>query len=494
MKRILTGLILTSALVATPAVTGAANAAPAKAPVAKKAVAPMAQLAINIDGKDIVLPAVNVSGYNLVNVRELTKHLGLAVNWNAKTSNVELKKDDTLVTFSSTSKSIQVNGKAVEMIVAPQNINGTTFIQLAPVVQAFGGETSYDAAAKKVTVSMVKLLDGTNEFPRFVDANTVIVSRSTDESKVDYLIDVKTKKAAPAVTGDVAAAEMVISPDGKTAAFADENGQVYLVDLATKQATKLGSDTSIKTELTWAPTGDKLYFLKSDKTNVIAAIDTKEGKVTDIVKDREKDKVDYKSDLRLSKDGSTVLYTIQKGGKITADSVKEDDEKSVEDAKIEVDNNGTESQLFMVDLADKDLKQVQLTKDKDNKVFGSFLADGRIVYVSADVETEGKLPVLKVVSKDGKETKDLVSNTNIFQVIVTTDGKILMLAADKEGKNKAIFEVDAATGAKKQITTVAEEVDQMYTVDGKNIAVTVSSEAGERVAVLSGSKLVYLTK
>lgn len=358
-----------------------------------------------------------------------------------------------------------------------------------PVVANKASAAPAKPAAVKPAAPPVQLLDGANENPRWIDAERLLITRSTEEGKADYLIHVKTKKFEPVLTG-AEGAELLPSPDGKTAVFLNEAGEVYSVDLATRQVSKVSDDKSIKYELQWSRDGKKLYFLQGDKTNVIAELTLADGKVNKLVED----KVDYKSDLRVSGDGTKFYYLVTKGGKLTADSVKENDEKSVEEAKVELDLSGTEPQLYLFDTKAAEPKAVQLTSSKENKISLHLLADGRVAYVGADPEQPNQAPALKVVSADGKETKNLVADANVLEAALAVDGRLFILAADASGK-KAIYEVDTASGKRKKTADVAANTAQFFiSADGKQIAVAVSTEQGDKFAVLNGSTFEEVTK
>lgn len=345
------------------------------------------------------------------------------------------------------------------------------------------------ASAATAAPTAAKLLDGVNELPRWIDAGSLIVTRTVEEKKVDYKINVKTKTFSPALAESTDGAELVVAPNGKSAVFQNEANQVFAIDFATQAVTKVSEDKSMKSELQFSADGKKLFFLQGDKTNVVASIDLADGKVTKLVED----KVDYKANLQVSADGSKLYYLVEKGGKLTADSPKEGDDKSVTDAKIELDLTDTEPQLFVFDTKAAEPKAVQLTSEKDDKLFLQMLADGRFVYVSVDTTKENAVPSLKLVSADGKEVKNLIADIAVLQSVRVAGDRLLILG-EADGK-KAIYEVNAATGAKKKLVDVHSNTNQMYvSADGKQIAISIATEQGEKVAVLAGAAFEDVTK
>lgn len=344
-------------------------------------------------------------------------------------------------------------------------------------------------APKAPVAAPVKLLDGVNELPRWMDANTLIVTRVTDDKKADYKINVKTKAFAPVLSNDTDGAELVLAPDGKTAVFMNEANQLFTVDLATSAVKQVSEDKSMKSELQFSKDGQKLYFLQGDKTNVIASVSLADGTLTKLVDD----KVEYKSSLKVSEDGTKFNYLVEKGGKLTADSPKEGDDKSVEDAKIELDLSGTEPQLYAFDTKAAEPKAVQITTAKDNKLFLDKLSDGRFVYVSVDTEKENAAPILKVVSADGKEVKNLVADVAVLQSVQVSGDRLLVLT--EAGGKKSIYEVNATTGAKTKVADVNANTNQIYvSADGKQVALSIQTENGEKIAVLAGAASVDVTK
>lgn len=346
------------------------------------------------------------------------------------------------------------------------------------------------AAAAKPAAPAVKLLEGFTSAPRWVNSNTLLVTHITDEGKQDFNIQVPKGTYVPAVGKENGAADLVLSSDGKSAAYTDDANLLFVVDLATQTAKQVSEDKSYKADLQWSKDGSKLYFIQSDKANVIAQLTIADGTVTPVLDD----KVNYKSDLQVSEDGTKLVYVVAKDGTLTADSVKENNVESVENAKVELNLANTEPQLFAFDTTVKDGKAVQLTNKPDNKAFVSLLQDGRVAYVSAEPEKEDQLPVLKVVTTDGKETKDLLTDLNVLQSNATPDGHLFVLAADKTGK-KAIYQVDAASGTKVKKWDAPENTIQMVvSADAKQVAVTQATATGEKIAVLSGAKFVDITK
>ncbi|MGD8188383.1 stalk domain-containing protein [Brevibacillus ginsengisoli] len=497
MKRFGTGVLLTSAvtmalLSAAPYSQTFAAAAvnkPAAAPVKAAPAVQVLKSVINVNGKDTSFSTISLNGTTLVSVRELALAVDAKLTWNDKSKMVEFSKDGMVASFNGASSKLLVNGQPMNMAIAPRTINGAMFVDAASIVKSLGGEVSKDASGKKLQLSLVKLLDGSNESARWVNGISLLVAHATDETKQDYIINTSNKKYEPAVEGEVLFADMVVSPDGKSAVALNEAGEVFIADLASKTVKKVSEDKSIKSELQWSNDGSKLYFLQGDKTAVIAEISIADGKITPLVDD----KVNYKSDLQVTADGKKFVYVVSKDGKLTADSVKEDDQASVDNAKVTLDLAGTEPQIFVFDPTVKDAKAVQVTKGTDNKVFTKLLQDSRIVYVSADTEKENQPPVLKSVSLDGKETKDLITDLSVLQSTVI-DGHVYVLAADASGK-KAVYTVDAATGSKQKKWDVPENTQLVsLSADGKQLAVSLSTENGESLAVLTDQGFRAVTK
>lgn len=316
-------------------------------------------------------------------------------------------------------------------------------------------------------------LEGLNIHPRWVDADHLLVTNEGEEKAIEYIVNIQTKEAK-AVPGAIAM-DMKISPDGKKAVYLDEQNHIWLATAPLFLATKISRNDNPKFDLQWSATGDKIYFVQGDKSDVISEMTIGSSFVNDLVKD----KVEYKADLKISHDGKYGVYTAIKAAKVSG---------KIEEDTFKIDTAGTEPQIFVVDLTKREDKPVQVTKSTDNKSFINLLADGRVLFVSSNPDKAEEPSSLKIVNRDGKGEATLVNDMEVLQATVTIDGKIYILGMNADG-TKAIYEVDAASGKKTKWVDVEEDVTEMQlSADGRNLAVT----AGEIISVLKDGSFINL--
>jgi Tol biopolymer transport system component len=356
-----------------------------------------------------------------------------------------------------------------------------TNVKETEIIQNVTGQEAQDTE----DTGEVKVAVNSYISPRWINKESFIFTHETTDGEKDYVYNIRTNRTEPLLGENVKVSDAVASPDGKKVAYITENNEIYVADLETKQPTKIsGDDSAIKSELLWSANGDKLYYLEGDKTNVISEINIASGKIKKIVNDN----VNYKSNLRLSSDGVKLLYMVSPEGKITAESLTEENADKAAEAKVAVDTRGTEPQLYVYYFGSS--KPQQITKTADNKAFADMLWDRSVVYLSVSSEESDKPPVLKQITNNGTKTKDLISDMNILQSTTTANGKLFVLAASEDGK-KAVYEISASTGEKKKLYNVDENVNQLYfSPDGSHLAVSISGDKGEKIGVRSFGEFI----
>lgn len=336
--------------------------------------------------------------------------------------------------------------------------------------------TSPTAAGAPVIKAAPKL-EGTVNEPRWLNAETLLVKVVTDLGFEYHKLSLNGHSEL-LIKATSNTTELAESPDGKKIAYVNDNGDVFLMELATQKEIKISSDNEPKMELQFSADGSKLYFLMGEKIDRVAVIQLSDQKLSLMVDD----KVAYKSDLQISKDGTKAFYAVTKAGKVD----------EVNDA-FTVDSKGTEPQYNLADLTAVAAKPVQLTGTTDNKIYGRFLSDNSTVFISADPDKAG-MP-LKQISADGK-IKFLVSHLDVYEALITTDGSLLIVGESSSFK-KSLFSVDA-NGRTKHIAVLPEGTSAVTATDLGHIAVTVDTDLGEKISVLnatvSGGKFVDLTK
>lgn len=316
-------------------------------------------------------------------------------------------------------------------------------------------------------------LFGTVNDPLWLSSDRLIVNVMTDSGS-EYRTLGLSGASEVLVSAAANATELVQSPNGKQAAYVNDNGDLFLVDVSTKALTKLSTDNEPKMELQFNEAGTKLYFLYGEKIDKVGVIQLADGKMTNLISDG----VAYKSDLQVSRDETRAVYAVTKAGKV--DEVNE---------AYTVDSKGTEPQLFIAAFAPGS-KAVQLTTAVDNKVFVKTLADNSVVYVSAHPDKDG-LPLRKI-SPDGKEDRYFVSHLDVLGVSVLKDGSLVVIGQNSSYA-KALFAVDNS-GATKKLLNLPADATAVSGTDLNHLAITVDTESGEKVSVLNGGKLVDLSK
>ncbi|CQR54861.1 stalk domain-containing protein [Paenibacillus riograndensis] len=119
-------------------------------------------VSIVLDGYPLpfpVEPAV-MSGTTMVPFRAISEALGVKVEWNQAAKQITATHKEASgtqkVILTLGSKSASVNGSAVKLAVAPQNIRGTTMIPLSFFGQQFGAGVAWNQATKTVSITSPK--------------------------------------------------------------------------------------------------------------------------------------------------------------------------------------------------------------------------------------------------------------------------------------------------------------------------------------------------
>lgn len=452
---------------------------------------------INLDGKAFTLRQTVIDGKKVFCASDLSYAFGVKYQWSAKTKTATLTKDGKLITLKEDS----------------QFVNGIFFYEIDKFMSKLGNDQSIETIDDEIYISTVKLLDASNVDPQFIDASNVLVAHETDAGIAYYEVNVNTKKSVNVILESANATEATVSPDGKKVAYINDSGEVYVVDLATKTCIKVNPDTDtlVKAELQWSQNGDKLYFITDiDNTNDVAQINIETKTLTTLLHDFD-DKGDqikkYKTDLHISEDGTQMYFCISLSGSVKQDSTVGEDTNpdDVINTGAVANTKDTESQLYYYKVGTVNAKglpsTVKLTATNDNKIYVNRLSDGstdfqkgNFEYVSTDLDKEGSNPILRVISADGKITKDLVNDVSVLQSIVTADGQLIILAIDNNG-SKAIYQVDETTGLKQTICAVNDNVEKLFiSKDGKQLGAMISTDLGSKVAVLLNSQLIDITK
>lgn len=481
MNRNMLTVIATSLALSTIISTGAVSAAVANkgqasiAAVTKEAAKASSQ-SIGVDGASSNIRTLNIKETVLYSVRDIANIFGAHIQADSK-SVVTLVGGNPAktITLQANSNAYQEDSAAKSFTVAPQERKGAIYAELNVLVEAFGGEVT--GSGSKLALIRVKPLDGDFSSPRVNSNGEVIAARETNGTVQLYKWN-PANQVHDALTSNENAANTAVSPDLKWGVFTDESSQLYLLNMSLGTAQAIGKDTSVKTDLTWSADSKKVYFVQGDKQEKISWVSVDSGKITTVLAD----KVENKSDIRLSADDKTLLYAVNITG------VAKNDKDSTEDS-LSIDYSGAGSQLFTLDLTAKDAKPVQVTTTPDNKLYPNLLADGRVVYVSGDVDGTVENNVLKVVQAKDKKVSDFAADVDVSLAVTSARGQLIIAVTEKDGKS-SIYAVKA-DGSKSKLYTTDGTITELFpSADAAQIAVI---EDGQ-VKWVANNQAVALTK
>lgn len=425
-----------------------------------------AQSALNVDGVTKLINTVTFGKKILYSVKDLATAFGASVSVDKKTRTITVNKEAKKVVLDNFSDIININGKKFKMPSSTIVIQNIPYTDLDSFVRGLGGDTEGTFIATK------GLLKGTNTNPQWVNSSLLLVTNEEDSTL--KLIHVQSRK----VVSSISQHDAVVSPDGQYIAYVSEDGLLYVMNLANGQTKQISNDDDVKVELTWSKDSKRLYFIHGSNNEAISMVSIDTGNITKIVDD----KIKYKSDLHLSPDETKIVYTVAKEAKTNYT----DDQKTDVDS---IDTAGADPQLFMVDLTSDNKQPMQLTNSADNKINSNFVSNNQIIYLSASSESES-LPSLKMIVGNKEET--LLSNKNIVDVKVANG--IIYIVTEENG----IYTVQTLHPETKSLNNLVRTKEEIKSLDvspyNNQIAVTISTQSGEKVAILEKGQLVDVTK
>lgn len=434
----------------------------------------LTEKSLKVDGNDKKVKALNVNGKQLYSVQDIAKLFSASTTVN--NNEVLVTKKGKTIKLKLSNKAMVVNNKSVNLKENPILVKNVVYAELTDLIKAFDGDIL--PLPNGFFVSTAGLVSGDTFNPQWIDNDSILVTNETETESRSLLFNTSSKKELFTVN----ATELVVSPNGKQAIYSDEYGYVYLVDLVNKKVNGLNvKDDSVKLEFVWSNDSQKIYFLQGDKSEVISFINVTDGSITKIFED----KLIYKTDLRLSMDGKKILYVVGKEG---STSLTEGENPEVD----KIDLTGTEQQVYAINLDDVERKAVPVTTSNDNKVFLNFLANGSIVYVSADAESD-KLPDVKIINPENA-VSTLISSKDIKDLFVTTKGELMILVKESNGYS-VIYEWDVVTKKLKNIAQTKLELTSFsVSNDGKSIVATTPGTIGEKLVKFKNGLMETLTK
>ncbi|OME84869.1 hypothetical protein BK122_04285 [Paenibacillus pabuli] len=428
-------------------VVSAVSAAPAVKPAANTAQVQNSTLTIN--GNSAVVRSIVKNGETLVSLRDVIKAIGAQAEVHSGTTVIKL--NDHSLTLQNNSKQIVVDDVKVNLNQPVTIIGGTSYIALRPLVSGVGGTIVKRNGL--LEISTVSLIDEV-ENPRFAGADKLIVSKSDNNGRNDYVVNTTSGKYELLLTTD-GGSDLVISPSGDQAAYTNAEGAVYVIDLKTKASKLITSDNSIKPELVWSADGSAIYFLQGDKGSVIAKLNLADGAITKVVED----KVDYKENLNVSADGKKFIYTVTTLGTVTSDTT------NVDEDNVSIDFSSNQQQIFSYNTGDSKPEAVKLTTSTDDKVF-VWSADGQKAYYVSVPSEDGKASLLSVDSS--QKSTPVYAEYDVEQAILS--GGTLYVLAAQDDSNSVILSIDPVTGKQTKLYTVSSDVSSIA-VAGTQISV-----------------------
>lgn len=119
------------------------------------------QITVQLDGSGLLdsarpgkdgAPEIR-DGRTMIPVSTLATLLGAAVEWRGDTRQVVMVRAGTTIVMTLDQKTAHVNGKAIEMDVAPYSANGRTLIPAKYVGEFFGQKVAWDGEKRQVNVT-----------------------------------------------------------------------------------------------------------------------------------------------------------------------------------------------------------------------------------------------------------------------------------------------------------------------------------------------------
>lgn len=422
-----------------------------------------------VNGAPVTFSTIDSSGYKLYSMSQVAAGLGATFMQGA--NGIELKDSKGLhkIQLKTGSKSYLVDGTQATFTVAPVVYKGKTYVELSKLVNGLGGELQVNPNA------ILSAARPTGEYGGLHwTADGSLIANKEDAETAQIFKFSTTQGNYGIFSTDERAADFTVSPDQRWGAFSDDKGLLNLIDLSNGVIKPLGTDSSVKTDLTWSLDGTKIYFIQGDKQEKIAQIAVETGTVTEVLAD----KVENKSELRISADEKMAVYIVNITG------VAKNDADSTEDS-LTVDYSKAGEQVFKLELGNKEAKPVALTTTPDNKLYPEILADG-IVFLSADPDGN-TLNTLKWVKADAT-IADITLDIEVNWSAKVGNGLLVAgLAADGSTR---IYSITVA-GATTELYRTSQDVSEVAaSIDGSTLAII--SEG--KILVIQNTTALQLTK
>ncbi|AIQ70719.1 TolB family protein [Paenibacillus graminis] len=457
-------------LVAGGAGSIAATSSSANAAAVNTAAVKESSTTWSVNGTPVALSTINSGGYKLYSLNQVAGELGAKLI--ISSSGFELNDSKGLhnVLIKTGAKGYQVDGAAQQFTVAPVIYKGKAYVELTKLVTALGGELQ----AEDQTILSFARPEGQFDTLHWNADGSIIANKS--DSETAQLIKFNAYPGDYEVfSSNSSASDFAVSADQKWGAFTDETGQLKLINLASGAISSLGTDTSVKTDLVWSADGKTIYFIQGDKQEKIAQISVETGAVKAVLED----KVENKSELRLSSDAKSAVYIVNVTG------VAKNDADSTEDS-LTVDFSKAGEQIYKLDLVTKDAKPAALTTALDNKLYPEILANGSVVYLSADPDGNAA-NTLKSIGTDGTISNIALDVEATWAAGVASGLIVSGIAADG---STSVYSIDGSGGKTVLFHTTEDVSEAAVSKDGSKLAVI----SDGKVLAIQNGKALQLSK
>lgn len=160
---------------------------------------------------------VDDNGSTMVQLRPLMKRLGCTVDWKAETSTACISQDMHYITAESSGKETKRLNKYMEVQIGNPNMyinygesvvemsspvaemNGSTYVPLRSICEAFGCDVAWDESTQSINVLTPEYKEGCRVYGDFVVKNSSTVDVEYDKDKGEILLHIS-KSSNPSVT------------------------------------------------------------------------------------------------------------------------------------------------------------------------------------------------------------------------------------------------------------------------------------------------------
>lgn len=148
---------LAASLAIVPLTSGGAQTAHA---ATKQAASVQSEIAVYLDGQKLALTQAPYlrNGVTFVPMSAIFKALDASVTYEPSTKTIISRKGSTTISLKVGSKTATINGKNVSLTAPAELVNGTTFVPLRFIGEAFGAEVAWKASEQKVVITSLEAL------------------------------------------------------------------------------------------------------------------------------------------------------------------------------------------------------------------------------------------------------------------------------------------------------------------------------------------------